>query len=119
MTIQQIENQAVFDLDGIRSCLFQIGVGKDTIIVGHGLENDLNALRIIHHNILDTAILFPHPAGMPFRNSLRNLAADVLKKFIQDATPQKKGDNLPVATHSSYEDALTTLELLRHFVKSK
>ncbi|TIA76119.1 hypothetical protein E3P77_00042 [Wallemia ichthyophaga] len=109
VTIKQIEESAVFDLVGIRSVLFEIGVGSDTIIVGHGLENDLNALRIVHSNILDTAILYPHPAGLPFRNSLRNLAADVLKKFIQDAAPSS---GTVVATHSSLEDASTTLDFL-------
>lgn len=113
VTMQQIEESAVFDLAGIRSVLFEIGVGSDTIIVGHGLENDLNALRIVHLNVLDTAILYPHPAGLPFRNSLRNLAAEVLKKFIQDAAPSS---GAVVATHSSLEDASTTLELLRAFM---
>ena len=115
MTVQQIEQSAVFDLAGIRACLFDIGVGNDTIIVGHGLENDLKALRIVHLNILDTAILYPHPAGLPFRNALRNLAAEVLKKFIQDAAPTT-ATGAAVATHSSLEDASTTLELLRAFM---
>lgn len=42
-----------FDLDGLRKELFK-HIDQDTIIVGHGLENDLNALRIVHTNVIDT-----------------------------------------------------------------
>ena len=33
----------------------------ETLLVGHGLENDLRALKIIHANCLDTSVLYPHP----------------------------------------------------------
>ncbi len=36
-------------------------VSAETLLVGHGLENDLKALNIIHANCLDTVMLFPHP----------------------------------------------------------
>lgn len=42
-----------YDLDGLRKELFKY-IDEDTIIVGHGLENDMNALRIIHTKIIDT-----------------------------------------------------------------
>lgn len=42
-----------YDLVGLRKELFKY-VDEDTIIVGHGLENDMNALRIIHTKIIDT-----------------------------------------------------------------
>jgi RNA exonuclease 1 len=29
--------------------------------VGHALENDLSALRMLHANVIDTAMLYPHP----------------------------------------------------------
>ena len=31
----------------------------DPIIVGHSLENDLNALGIVHSQVVDTALVFP------------------------------------------------------------
>ena len=31
---------------------------SETILIGHGLENDMNAMRLIHENIIDTSILF-------------------------------------------------------------
>lgn len=42
-----------YDLDGLRKELFKY-IDQDTVIVGHGLENDMNALRIIHTKIIDT-----------------------------------------------------------------
>ena len=40
-------------------------VAAETLLVGHGLENDLAALKVIHANCLDTAIMFPHPKVSP------------------------------------------------------
>lgn len=36
-------------------------VEEDMILVGHALENDLKALKIVHSNCIDTGALFPHP----------------------------------------------------------
>lgn len=44
-----------------RICEF---LSAETLLVGHGLENDLRALQIIHANCLDTSILYPHPKVM-------------------------------------------------------
>ena len=58
-------------------------INADTILVGHGLENDLRALKLIHATILDTAVVFPHYHGLPFRRSLRSLVSSYLKRDIQ------------------------------------
>ncbi|KAJ1553480.1 RNA exonuclease 3, partial [Nowakowskiella sp. JEL0078] len=92
---------ATYDFDKIQSEIRKI-ISEDTILVGHGLENDLKALRLTHEKIIDTAVIFPHPKSFPFKYSLRILAEKILKKTIQQGT---KG-------HDSYEDAMTTLELL-------
>ncbi|KAL8281117.1 hypothetical protein RQP46_006475 [Phenoliferia psychrophenolica] len=99
---------ATLDVAGVREALGKL-VGPETIIVGHGLENDLKALRIVHHNVIDTAIIFPHPRGVPFRHALRNLTRDHLGKFIQEGG-SKHG-------HSAVEDSLAALELLRWRMK--
>lgn len=44
---------AKHDLVSLRNELFK-HMDRDTILVGHGLENDMNALRIVHTNIIDT-----------------------------------------------------------------
>ncbi|KAI8979760.1 ribonuclease H-like domain-containing protein [Mycotypha africana] len=97
---------ASHDLESVRKEVFKF-VDRDTIILGHGLENDMNAMRLIHTNIIDTAELFPHYKGLPFRMSLRQLASIHLKKFIQTSTDG----------HDSLEDAKTCVDLLEFFIK--
>ncbi|KAG1713319.1 hypothetical protein DVH05_001106 [Phytophthora capsici] len=76
---------------------------KDTILVGHSLTSDLRALRLVHPTIGDTAILYPHQRGFPFRTSLKYLTKTYLKKDIQMQLQ---------AGHDSAEDAIASLELL-------
>eukprot|EP00092_Neocalanus_flemingeri_P006938 GFUD01007490.1.p1 GENE.GFUD01007490.1~~GFUD01007490.1.p1 ORF type:complete len:683 (+),score=120.71 GFUD01007490.1:255-2303(+) len=76
-------------------------INADTIMVGHGLENDLRALNIIHGVVLDTAVVFPHFYGLPFRRSLRSLVSSYLKRDIQASWG-----------HDSYEDARACIELM-------
>ena len=35
-------------------------VAAETLLVGHALENDLRHLRLLHANVVDTSILYPH-----------------------------------------------------------
>ncbi|OZJ02347.1 hypothetical protein BZG36_04387 [Bifiguratus adelaidae] len=77
---------------------------KSTIIIGHGLENDLRALRLLHGRVIDTVKLYPHPGGLPYRHSLKNLARKYLKIFIQN--------DVDAAGHDSAEDARAALELV-------
>ena len=60
------------DLAGVRAVLNTV-IDSNTILIGHGLENDLKTLRIIHVRCIDTALLFPHKAGNPYRRSLKEL----------------------------------------------
>uniref|UniRef100_G1PY64 Exonuclease domain-containing protein n=1 Tax=Myotis lucifugus TaxID=59463 RepID=G1PY64_MYOLU len=66
-----------------------------TILIGHSLQSDLLALKLIHGTVLDTSVLFPHCRGLPYKRSLRNLTAHYLGHVIQDR----------VDGHSSSEDA--------------
>ncbi|KAG9351244.1 hypothetical protein JZ751_025136 [Albula glossodonta] len=74
----------------------------DSILVGHSLESDLFALKLIHSTVVDTAIVFPHRLGLPYKRALRNLMADYLKRIIQDN----------VEGHDSSEDASACMELM-------
>lgn len=76
-------------------------VYKETILVGHSLENDLLALKISHDLVIDTAILYKHPRGHPYKTALRVLARRFLCKEIQDS-----GNG-----HDSIEDARAAMEL--------
>ncbi|KAL3479164.1 hypothetical protein BJX99DRAFT_222613 [Aspergillus californicus] len=76
-----------------------------TPLIGHAIDNDLNACRIIHPTVIDTAILYPHPAGgFPYRMALRTLAKRHLDRDIQVAGNQG---------HDSMEDAVATGDLVR------
>ncbi|PVH99480.1 hypothetical protein DM02DRAFT_564465 [Periconia macrospinosa] len=74
-----------------------------TILVGHSLNSDLNALKLTHPFLIDTGILFPHVRGPPYKQSLKWLAQKFLQKEIQ------KG----VDGHNSIEDARTALNLVK------
>lgn len=65
-------SQAVLKLDSVRHSLDAF-INSETIIIGHTLENDLKALRMVHCRCIDTSILFPHCKGHPFRRALRDL----------------------------------------------
>ena len=65
-------SKALLPLSSIRETLDSF-INTETILVGHALDNDLKALRIIHLKCVDTSILFPHRAGPPYRRSLRDL----------------------------------------------
>lgn len=90
--------------------LFLSHVTTTTPVLGHALENDLNTLRVIHPNIIDTVLLFPHKRGLPLRHGLRALAKEMLDLDIQQGG---------AAGHDSFEDARTTGELVRFKVAEK
>lgn len=77
-------------------------INENTVLIGHGLENDLRALKIVHCNVVDTAHSFPHLKGLPYKRSLKNLAATVLDREIQCED----------TGHDSFEDACTCMELM-------
>jgi RNA exonuclease 1 len=74
-----------------------------TILVGHSLNSDLNALKLTHPFLVDTGILFPHPRGPPYKQSLKWLAQKYLHREVQKGT----------TGHDSVEDARTCLDLVK------
>lgn len=42
-------------------------VDGETYLVGHSLDSDLRALRLVHRRLIDTAELYPNPRGIPFK----------------------------------------------------
>lgn len=77
-------------------------IDAETILIGHALENDLRSLKIIHKNVIDTSLCFPHPHGPGFKHSLRTLTQQYLRRTIQDSDQG----------HSSFEDSRAALELI-------
>ncbi|KAJ9234788.1 hypothetical protein DTO169E5_6501 [Paecilomyces variotii] len=86
-----------------RALLFKF-LQPETPLIGHAIDNDLNACRIIHPTIIDTVMLYPHPRGLPMRMSLKVLCKRYLDRDIQTA-----GDK----GHDSKEDARATGDLVR------
>ncbi|KAL5636456.1 hypothetical protein ACGC1H_000424 [Rhizoctonia solani] len=105
-------DEAKLDLNGVRREMRKF-IGPETILIGHALENDMRALRMIHHRVVDTAILFPHQSGPPYRRALKDLARQHLGILIQNNVD---GDNLG---HSSLEDAVATLDLVKFWVRER
>ncbi|XP_054000151.1 RNA exonuclease 1 homolog isoform X1 [Hylaeus anthracinus] len=73
-----------------------------TILVGHSLESDFKALRLLHDTVVDTSIMFPHKNGYPQKRALKNLCSEYLRKIIQN----------DVGGHDSKEDAVACMELI-------
>ncbi|XP_024868006.1 RNA exonuclease 1 homolog [Temnothorax curvispinosus] len=80
-----------------------------TILVGHSLESDFKALRLLHDTVVDTSVMFPHKNGYPQKRALRNLCSEYLRKIIQN----------DVSGHDSKEDAVSCMELIRWKVKEE
>ena len=78
-------SKALLPLASIRQSLDSF-INANTILIGHALENDLKTLRIIHHKCVDTAVLFPHRAGLPYRRALRDLYGYHLLQKVQRLT---------------------------------
>ena len=81
---------------------------SSTVIVGHSLESDLHALRMVHQRCIDTAVIFPHRLGYPHRHKLKFLAKEYLNINIQNASSTDSGIG-----HSSVEDARVALQLMK------
>ncbi|XP_076237746.1 uncharacterized protein LOC143181256 isoform X2 [Calliopsis andreniformis] len=75
---------------------------EKTILVGHSLESDFKALRLLHDTVVDTSVMFPHKNGYPQKRALKNLCSEYLRKLIQN----------DVGGHDSKEDAVACMELI-------
>lgn len=74
---------------------------KDSILIGHSLDSDLKALKMVHYNVVDTSIIYPHKYGPPYKWGLKFLSEQHLQRIIQS----EEG-------HDSKEDALASLDLV-------
>ncbi|KAF7544394.1 hypothetical protein G7Z17_g9986 [Cylindrodendrum hubeiense] len=94
-----------------RDLLFSL-LSPSTPLIGHGLENDLNAVRIVHPTLIDTVLLYPHKGGLPFRYGLKMLMDVHLNRKIQQETGPK------MLGHDSAEDARAAGDLVRLKIKN-
>lgn len=83
ITPELYSTSALQTLSEIRKLLDEL-ISSETILIGHALENDLKTLRMIHLKNVDTAVVFQHPAGPPYRRALRDLYGDSLRASAGD-----------------------------------
>ncbi|KAK7409481.1 RNA exonuclease 3 [Neonectria punicea] len=94
-----------------RDLLFSL-ISPNTPLIGHGLENDLNSVRIVHPTLIDTVLLYPHKGGLPYRHGLKMLMDVHLNRKIQQETGPK------MLGHDSAEDARAAGDLVRLKIKN-
>ncbi|XP_040010717.1 RNA exonuclease 1 homolog isoform X2 [Xiphias gladius] len=82
-------------------------ISADTVLIGHSLETDLCALKLLHGRVVDTSVVFPHRLGPPHKLTLNNLTAEYLRRIIQES----------VCGHDTAEDAAACMELMLWKVK--
>ncbi|XP_070062954.1 GATA zinc finger domain-containing protein 7 isoform X2 [Drosophila virilis] len=103
VTAKDLKSSGVKTLAEVQRDLLEL-IDAETILIGHGLDNDLRALRIVHNTLIDTSIAFPHTSGFPYRRALRHLTKTHLNREIQC------GDG--ATGHSSFEDSRACMELM-------
>ena len=89
--LQDVQAQLLYKLDA-----------KD-VLIGHSLESDLRAVKMLHSRVVDTSVVFPHKMGPPFKRALRTIAAEQIQRIIQQ----------DVDGHDSKEDALACLDIMK------
>lgn len=80
---------------------------RETVLIGHSLNNDLHCLRLVHPYIVDSAMLFPLGRGPPALPSLKDLAWKHLHRRVQET----KGGT--ASGHDPKEDAVAALDLVK------
>lgn len=98
--------------NGARAVVLRF-VGLDTIVVGHALQNDLNALRWIHPVVVDSLILELQSAQPGAQTKRRAMALKTLAR-------ERLGRHIQRKTHDSTEDAVAARDLIHwHVTKAQ
>lgn len=99
------ETRTIRDVQAVLMSMFH----AKTVLVGHSLESDLKALKLIHDVVVDTSVLFPHKMGPPKKRALKTLCIENLKRIIQESE----------AGHDSAEDAEVCIQLIKYYLRNK
>ncbi|PWA54150.1 small RNA degrading nuclease 1 [Artemisia annua] len=104
-----ITGVAAKDLEQVTCSLQDVQVSmmkllaRGTILVGHSLNNDLQALKVDHTRVIDTSLVFKYWSGSNFRRpSLNDLCKSVLGYELR-----KEGE-----PHDCLEDARAAMKLV-------
>lgn len=107
ITARQLD-RATKTLRAVQSDLMGF-ISADTVLIGHGLENDLRALRLVHDTVVDTSVVFPHYLGLPYRRRLSHITSSCLGWSIQQDGASRG--------HDSLEDARACMQLLLYRIR--
>ncbi|XP_076839074.1 RNA exonuclease 5-like [Brachyhypopomus gauderio] len=91
-------------LQDVQSKLLKL-LPPDAVLVGHSLDNDLRALKLIHLHVIDSSLLYRREFGQRFK--LKHLAQVILKREIQREE---------VIGHDPCEDACAALQVVQYFI---
>ncbi|KAK9377406.1 uncharacterized protein V1513DRAFT_436282 [Lipomyces chichibuensis] len=85
--VTSVDEPGIPTFDAAMKTVLENYIGSETILIGHGLENDLAVMRLCHQKVIDTSILFPldNPelVSRGYKRSLKSLASSWLKRDIQ------------------------------------
>lgn len=92
-----------YPLEQVQRDLLALFDSRD-IIIGHSLQSDFKVMKFRHPNIIDTAVIYEHIKGPPFKPALKKLSSVFLGKEIQ---------NDDLAGHDPSIDARTCVDLVK------
>lgn len=127
ITEATLSSPAVKTLPEIQAVLLSMFHSR-TILVGHSLESDLKALKLIHSVVVDTSVLYPHKMGPPKKRALKTLCIEYLKKIIQEEGKRsRQAQSFSLinffhstdAGHDSAEDALVCIQLVKCYLRNR
>jgi len=84
-------------------------ISSKSILIGHSLESDLIALRLLHSNVVDTSVVFPHK-NPDYKRALRNITQTYLGVTIQ--SQEREG-------HDPTEDAVACIKIMRKKIEDR
>ncbi|XP_058453990.1 RNA exonuclease 1 homolog [Malaya genurostris] len=105
---EQMLNDTTTNLHNVQAVLLSM-FNSESILVGHSLESDFKALKLIHDVVVDTSVLYPHKMGPPKKRALKTLCIENLKKIIQEND----------AGHDSAEDSVVCIQLIKHYLRNR
>ena len=80
---------------------------QKTIIIGHSVENDFRAMKLMHSRVIDTSLVYNKDAQYPHKPPLARL----YEKYI------KKPFRVELEAHDSIDDARAALDLVKYAMK--
>lgn len=105
---EQMLSETTTTLYNVQAVLLSM-FNSETILIGHSLDSDFKALKLIHDVVVDTSVLYPHRMGPPKKRALKTLCIENLKKIIQEND----------AGHDSAEDSVVCIQLIKHYLRNR